>query len=202
MRGEFWFSAKPEEVWSALAGLEFLRQSIPSCERLEPDSANELTAKLTIRIGRTSRALETRARVADADPPNAAELVGETLSSDAESLRWRAKLDLQPDHEGTLLAYAIDIDPLGPTSINRSELEAAGRDMLDRCFCALSLKIIGASATTRVLPADDGSASSAASARVDGMAKTSLRHLKRAPLWLWIAVFVLIGLRLLAYFQS
>src|SRR5262245_5763499 len=124
------------ELWSALTDLESLKRCLRNCEKLEAVWGKEFAARLAIRIGRIDRVLESKATVADADPPNAAELVGAAFLREADSFRWRARLTLQPDHEGTLLTYAVDVDPSGHPSILRGELEAAARGLLEHCLSA------------------------------------------------------------------
>ena len=89
-----------ERVWAALNDEEFLKKSIPWCEKLERRSETELAAEVKLKIGPMSTRFTGSITLSDIDPPNGYTITGsDDLINDPSKSRLK-KYNLLPEDEG------------------------------------------------------------------------------------------------------
>lgn len=104
-------AAPPDKVWAALFDPEVLKQSIPGCESIEATGENELTAKVTLRIGPVKASFSGRVTLTDLVPPQSCTLSGEGQGGVAGFAKGSANVHLAQDGPGaTLLSYEAKAD--------------------------------------------------------------------------------------------
>jgi uncharacterized protein len=104
-------AAPREKVWAALFDPEVLKQCLPGCDSLEATGENELTAKVTLRVGPVKASFSGRITLSDLVPPESCTLAGEGQGGVAGFARGSAKIRLGEDGpEATLLTYEAKAD--------------------------------------------------------------------------------------------
>lgn len=137
-------AAPRQKVWAALFDPEVLKQCIPGCELIEAVGENELTAKVTLRIGPVKASFAGRVTLTDLVPPESCTLSGEGQGGVAGFAKGSAKVRLTEEGpETTLLTYEVKADvggkiaQLGGRLIDFDRAQARGRFLRkfrqDRC---------------------------------------------------------------------
>lgn len=108
MNGSQRIEASRETVYAALNDVEILRQCIPGCESIEKTSENEMTAKVTLKIGPVKASFTGKVTLSDFDPPNGYTISGEGSGGAAGFAKGGAKVTLVADGDATILNYDVD----------------------------------------------------------------------------------------------
>lgn len=108
MNGSQRIEASREAVYAALNDVEVLRQCIPGCETIEKTSENEMTAKVTLKIGPVKASFTGKVTLSDFDPPNGYTISGEGSGGAAGFAKGGAKVSLEADGDATILNYTVD----------------------------------------------------------------------------------------------
>jgi uncharacterized protein len=108
MTGTQRIEASRETVYAALNDVEILKQCIPGCETIEKTSENEMTAKVTLKIGPVKASFSGKVTLSDFDPPNGYTITGEGSGGAAGFAKGGAKVALAADGDGTLLTYTVE----------------------------------------------------------------------------------------------
>lgn len=108
MNGSQRIEASREAVYAALNDVEILRQCIPGCETIDKTSENEMTAKVTLKIGPVKASFSGKVTLSDFDPPNGYTISGEGSGGAAGFAKGGAKVTLVADGDATILNYAVD----------------------------------------------------------------------------------------------
>lgn len=108
MNGSQRIEASRETVYAALNDVEILRQCIPGCESIEKTSENEMTAKVTLKIGPVKASFGGKVTLSDFDPPNGYTISGEGSGGAAGFAKGGAKVSLVADGDATILNYTVD----------------------------------------------------------------------------------------------
>jgi len=108
MNGSQRIEASRETVYAALNDVEILRQCIPGCESIEKTSENEMTAKVTLKIGPVKASFSGKVTLSDFDPPNGYTISGEGSGGAAGFAKGGAKVSLEADGDATILNYTVD----------------------------------------------------------------------------------------------
>jgi carbon monoxide dehydrogenase subunit G len=104
-------AAPRDKVWAALFDPEILKQCVPGCDSLEATGENQLTAKVTLRVGPVKASFSGRITLSDLVPPESCTLAGEGQGGVAGFARGNAKVRLSEDEPGTtLLSYEAKAD--------------------------------------------------------------------------------------------
>ena len=108
MTGSQRIEASREVVYAALNDVDVLRQCIPGCETVEKTSDNEMTAKVTLKIGPVKASFSGNVTLSDLDPPNGYTITGEGSGGAAGFAKGGAKVSLEADGEATVLHYTVE----------------------------------------------------------------------------------------------
>jgi carbon monoxide dehydrogenase subunit G len=108
MTGSQRIEATREVVYAALNDVDILRQCIPGCETVEKTSENEMTAKVTLKIGPVKASFSGKVTLSDLDPPNGYTITGEGSGGAAGFAKGGAKVTLEADGEATMLHYTVN----------------------------------------------------------------------------------------------
>lgn len=108
MNGSQRIEASRETVYAALNDVEILRQCIPGCESIDKTSENEMTAKVTLKIGPVKASFTGKVTLSDFDPPNGYTISGEGSGGAAGFAKGGAKVTLVADGDATILNYDVD----------------------------------------------------------------------------------------------
>lgn len=108
MNGSQRIEASRETVYAALNDVEILRQCIPGCESIDKTSENEMTAKVTLKIGPVKASFTGKVTLSDFDPPNGYTISGEGSGGAAGFAKGGAEVTLVADGDATILNYDVD----------------------------------------------------------------------------------------------
>ena len=86
-----------ERVWAALNDEQFLKKSIPWCEKLERRSETELAAEVKLKIGPMSTRFTGSITLSDVDPPYGYTITGSGKGGIAVAASGSAKAQLIED---------------------------------------------------------------------------------------------------------
>ena len=96
-------------VWAALNDPEVLRAAIPGCESLEMTAPNEMTAKVTLKVGPVKATFGGKVTLSDIDPPSGYRISGEGSGGVAGFAKGGATVTLAEDGpDATILTYTVD----------------------------------------------------------------------------------------------
>lgn len=107
--GDYVLPAPREVVWEMLNDPEVLRACIPGCEELNADSADHMTAVVSVKIGPIKARFAGEVNLVDLNPPASYAIVGEGKGGIAGFAKGRADIALDEHDEGTLLRYAVTV---------------------------------------------------------------------------------------------
>ncbi len=201
IHGEYWLPSNPVESWAALASPEILKRCLEGCVLLEPISAREYALKFVPNNGPLDGEFEARARLGNISPQSTAVLAGEVDGRGVGSLGWRMELMLEPDSGGSMLKYSFAVDSNGGNhATDRTPIEKFVREIADRFLAALSHEVSSTGDRLHVVQAHPAVRSEGGV--VAELARRMPSKRSRTMQWIWLAVFILIALRLLSYFES
>jgi len=104
-------AAPRQKVWAALFDPAVLKQCIPGCESIESAGENQLTAKVTLRVGPVKASFSGRVTLSDLVPPESCTLSGEGQGGVAGFAKGSAKVHLaEQGPAATLLTYEAKAD--------------------------------------------------------------------------------------------
>ena len=135
-----------ERVWAALNDEEFLKKSIPWCEKLERRSETELAAEVKLKIGPMSTRFTGSITLSDIDPPNGYTITGSGKGGIAGAASGSAKVRLleAKDPSSTTLSYEVSAQVKGKIAQLGSRLIKVQRKNYQKIFLVAlfrSLKI-------------------------------------------------------------
>ena len=142
MSGEQRIPATQAETWAALNDPEMLKACVPGCESIERVAENEYQVLMVARIGPVSAKFKGKLALADIDPPNAYSLAFEGQGGAAGFGKGSARVQLEPDGEGTLLRYQANANVGGKLAQIGSRLvDSAARKISQDFFAAFNEKV-------------------------------------------------------------
>lgn len=193
MTGEYRIPAPRDTVWRALNDPEVLRASIPGCEELQLVSENELTAKVTAKIGPVKQKFNGDVFLENVDAPNSYTLRGEGKGT-AGFAKGAADVQLEEDGGETVLRYQAKADVGGKLAQLGSRLvKGSAQKMADDFFGNFVAHVGGPPAAAEAAPAE-GEKTREAAARAGGPAA---KPLWQRPVVIGVAVVVLLLLILI-----
>lgn len=110
MSGSQRIEASREKIYAALNDVDVLKQCIPGCESIEKVSDNEMTAKVTLRVGPVKASFAGKVTLSDFDPPNGYTIAGEGAGGVAGFAKGRAAVKLEAAGSATILHYSVKAD--------------------------------------------------------------------------------------------
>jgi hypothetical protein len=142
MSGEERIPATQADTWAALNDPEMLKACVPGCESIERVAENEYQVLMVARIGPVSAKFKGKLALADIDPPNSYSLAFEGQGGAAGFGKGSARVQLEPDGEGTLLRYQANANVGGKLAQIGSRLvDSAARKISQDFFAAFNEKV-------------------------------------------------------------
>ena len=135
LQGSVTLPASPERVWQALNDAEILRQCIPGCEEVQQLSAEELHARVLLRMGPVRARFAGKVRMTDIKPLQGYTLNFEGSGGSAGFARGSSVITLTPVGEGTRLDYTAHASVAGKLGqIGGRLIDASSRQLADNFF--------------------------------------------------------------------
>ncbi len=101
--------APRDKVWAALNDPAMLQACIPGCESLELSAPNEMTAKVTLKVGPVKASFGGKVTLSEIDAPNGYRITGEGSGGVAGFAKGGAVIRLESDGaDATILHYTAD----------------------------------------------------------------------------------------------
>lgn len=149
-------AAPRQKVWAALFDPEVLKQCIPGCESVEAVGENELTAKVTLRVGPVKASFAGRVTLTDLVPPESCTLSGEGQGGVAGFAKGSAKVRLTEEGpETTLLTYEAKADVGGKIAqLGGRLIDSTARKLAGEFFANFG-KIVAPEVAEPAAPADE-----------------------------------------------
>ena len=122
-----------ERVWAALNDEDFLKKSIPWCEKLERRSETELAAEVKLKIGPMSTRFTGSITLSDIDPPNGYTITGSGKGGIAGAAA-KVKLVEDKDTTSTTLSYEVSAQVKGKIAQLGSRLIQSTAKKLSKNF--------------------------------------------------------------------
>lgn len=134
LTGEQHVPSKPEVVWEALNDPEVLKACIPGCEHIEKVSDNEYHAQVTQKIGPVKASFSGSVTLSDLEPPERYTITFGGKSR-AGSVDGRARINLQPAENGTLISYTANAKVAGKLAqVGSRMIDASARKVSSAFF--------------------------------------------------------------------
>jgi hypothetical protein len=135
MSGEYRIHASRQAVWEALNDPEVLKACIPGCELLEKTAENELTAKVTAKVGPVKAKFGGEVTLSDLNPPISYSISGEGQGGPAGFAKGGARVTLEEDGGETILRYTAEAQVGGKLAqIGQRLIDGASRKIADEFF--------------------------------------------------------------------
>ena len=158
MNGESRIIAPREAVYAALNDVEVLQRAIPGCEAIEKLSETEMAATVVARVGPVRAKFNGRVTLSDLDPPAGYTIAGEGKGGAAGFAKGSARVELEPDGDGTILRYRVKADVGGKLAQVGSRLiDGTAKKMADDFFTRFGEELAnGHGATAEAVAAAGG----------------------------------------------
>ena len=170
LQGSVTIPAAPEQVWQALNDPEILRLCIPGCEEIRQISAQEMHARLMLKMGPVRANFVGKVLLTDVRPPLGYTLNFEGSGGSAGFARGSSVITLTPTADGTQLDYTAQASVAGKLGqIGGRLMDASARQLADRFFTAFKAQLIEPTAEAQPLAL----APMATSTRVPVMARAT-----------------------------
>mgnify|MGYP002629243880 CR=1 FL=1 len=136
MQGEARIPAPQHVVWEALNDPEALKASIPGCEELTREGADQFVAKVRAKVGPVSARFAGKVTLSEIDPPNSYRIQGEGTGGAAGFAKGGAVVALTADGpDATILKYDVSANVGGKLAqIGARLIDGAARKMADDFF--------------------------------------------------------------------
>jgi hypothetical protein len=158
MTGEYRIPAPRDTVWQALNDPDVLRASIPGCEELNLVSDNELTAKVTAKIGPVKQKFNGDVFLENVDAPHSYTLRGEGKGT-AGFAKGSADIQLEEVSGETILRYQAHADIGGKLAQLGSRLvKGSAQKMADDFFSNFVTQVSGPPKEAEAVPAEEAPA--------------------------------------------
>ncbi|NVO55871.1 carbon monoxide dehydrogenase subunit G [Rhodobacteraceae bacterium B1Z28] len=131
---EIRITAPRDVVYRALNDPEILRECIPGCEELTQNSAQELEAKVVLKVGPVKARFAGEVTLDTSNAPNGFSLTGEGKGGAAGFAKGGAEVTLTEDGAETVLAYTAKVDVGGKIAQLGSRLIAGTAKKLSGKF--------------------------------------------------------------------
>jgi carbon monoxide dehydrogenase subunit G len=153
--GHYAIPASPEAVWRALNDPEVLRRCIPGCESLEKTGDTAFIGAAKIKIGPVSATFKGKVELTDLDPPRRCVLKGEGQGGVAGFARGESEVLLEPQENGTALAYNAKATIGGKLAqVGQRLVDGAARQIAEEFFQRFSAEVVTMQTATAT-PAPD-----------------------------------------------
>jgi uncharacterized protein len=142
LQGSVTIPAAPEQVWQALNDPEVLRLCIPGCEEVHQISAQEMHARLMLKMGPVRANFVGKVLLTDVRPPLGYTLNFEGSGGSAGFARGSSVITLTSVPGGTQLDYTAQASVAGKLGqIGGRLMDASARQLADRFFAAFKAQL-------------------------------------------------------------
>ena len=142
LQGSVTIPAAPEQVWQALNNPEVLRLCIPGCEEIRQISAQEMHARLMLKMGPVRANFVGKVLMTDVRAPHGYTLNFEGSGGSAGFARGSSVITLTPTSDGTQLDYTAQASVAGKLGqIGGRLMDASARQLADRFFAAFKAQL-------------------------------------------------------------
>lgn len=153
LQGSVTLPASPERVWQALNDAEILRQCIPGCEEVQQLSAEELHARVLLRMGPVRARFAGKVRMTDIKPLQGYTLNFEGSGGSAGFARGSSVITLTPVGDGTRVDYTAQASVAGKLGqIGGRLIDASSRQLADKFFATFRTVLTEGSSTPASVP--------------------------------------------------
>ena len=136
-QGSVTIPAAPEQVWQALNNPDILRLCIPGCEEVRQISAQEMHARVLLKMGPVRANFVGKVLMTDVRAPHGYTLNFEGSGGSAGFARGSSVITLTPIADGTQLNYTAQASVAGKLGqIGGRLMDASARQLTDRFFAA------------------------------------------------------------------
>jgi len=143
--GEHRLAVPQQRVWEALNDPQVLQASIPGCQQLDKLSDTEFAAVVTARVGPISATFRGAVELSELNAPHGYTLTGRGQGGAAGFARMRARVELEPDADGTWLRYTADAEIGGKlASVGSRLIQGVVKKNADDFFSAFARQLTGA----------------------------------------------------------
>ena len=141
-QGSVTIPTAPEQVWQALNDPEILRLCIPGCEEVRQISAQEMHARLLLKLGPVRANFVGKVLMTDVRAPHGYTLNFEGSGGSAGFARGSSVITLTPTANGTQLDYTAQASVAGKLGqIGGRLMDASARQLADRFFAAFKAQL-------------------------------------------------------------
>ncbi|WP_205609806.1 CoxG family protein [Noviherbaspirillum galbum] len=187
LTGDLLIGAPPEKVWQALNDPEVLAKCIPGCEEITKVSDTEMQARTKIKIGPVQARFSGRILLSDIQPGQGCTISFDGTGGAAGFAKGSSVVTLQPEADGTRLAYSSKATVGGKLGqIGSRLIDASARHMADQFFTALQEQLGGvpesAQAAVHEKPVEPGVNGEQAAPPVTPAAAPAIQSLPSTPL--------------------
>jgi uncharacterized protein len=142
LQGSVTIPAAPEQVWQALNDPAILRLCIPGCEEVRQISAQEMHARLMLKMGPVRANFVGKVLLTDVRPPFGYTLNFEGSGGSAGFARGSSIITLTSTADGTQLDYTAQASVAGKLGqIGGRLMDASARQLADRFFAAFKAQL-------------------------------------------------------------
>ena len=142
LQGSVTIPAAPEQVWQALNDPEMLRLCIPGCEEIRQISAQEMHARLMLKMGPVRANFVGKVLMTDVRAPHGYTLNFEGSGGSAGFARGSSVITLTSTADGTQLDYTAQASVAGKLGqIGGRLMDASARQLADRFFAAFKAQL-------------------------------------------------------------
>lgn len=135
LQGSVSITARPEQVWQALNDPQVLRQCIPGCEEVQQISAEEMHARVLLRMGPVRARFAGKVKMTNITPLQGYTLNFEGSGGSAGFARGSSVITLTAIDKGTLLAYTAQASVAGKLGqIGGRLMDASAGQLADKFF--------------------------------------------------------------------
>lgn len=152
LQGSVTLPSTPDQVWQALNDPDVLRQCIPGCEEVRQISAEEMHARVMLKLGPVRANFVGKVKLTDVRPLQGCTLNFEGSGGSAGFAKGSSVISLSAVAEGTRLDYTAQASVAGKLGqIGGRLMDASARQLADRFFTAFKARFEASSAAA--LPA-------------------------------------------------
>lgn len=142
IEGVYTVKAPPDRVYQALTDPAILSRCMPGCERLEITEENHYDIALSVGVGAIKGRYSGKIRLEDTAPPSHYRMVV-NIQGKMGFVKGEGAVDLTPQEEGTVIAYAGDVQVGGPVAaVGQRMLQGTARMMVRQVFGAVEAEAV------------------------------------------------------------
>lgn len=137
IEGTYTINAAPDRVYRAFTDPAILNKCMPGCERLEVTEEDRYEIALSVGVGAIKGKYGGTIRLEETTPPSHYRMVVD-IQGKTGFVKGAGRVDLTPEGEGTVVAYAGDVQVGGPVAaVGQRMLQSTARLMVRQVFGAV-----------------------------------------------------------------